>query len=58
MYKNNRRDVGTGVHASLAEVGINCGNVVHSNIVHIMGISKPDLVCEQVLSAWISGPLV
>ncbi len=39
ICENNGRDVGTDVQPRLAEVGINSGNVVHSNVVHTMGIS-------------------
>ena len=55
MCKNNRRDVGIDVQARFAEIGINCGNVVHSNVVHIMGRSQLDHVFGQVFLAWISG---
>ena len=58
MCKNNRGDVGTDVQTRLAEVGMNSGNIVHSNVVHTMGISKPDHVFGQDLLAWIAGALV
>ena len=35
-------DVGTDIQPWLAEVRKNCGNIVYSNVVHTMGISKLD----------------
>ncbi len=58
MCKNNERYVRADVQARLAKIGTNSGNVVHSNVVHTIGISKPDHVFGQVLLAWISGALV
>ena len=58
ICKNNRRDVGTGAQPRLVVVGINSGNVVHSNVVHTMRISEQDPIFEQVLLPCISGALV
>ncbi len=55
---NKGRDVGSDVQLTLVWVGINSGNVVHSNIVHTIGISEADQVFKQVPFAWISGPFV
>ena len=57
LCKNNRRDVATDVHTRLGEVGINSSNIVHNNVVHTMGVSKPDQAFGQVLLAWMSGAL-
>ena len=56
--ENEGRGVGNEVHLRLVWVGINSGNVVHSNVVHTMEIYEPDHVFGQVLLAWISGALV
>ena len=55
---NKRRDVVSDGQPTLACVGINSGNVVHSNIVHTMGISEADQVFRHVPLAWISGPFL
>ena len=55
---NKRRNVDSNVQPTLAWVGINSGNVVHSNVVHTMDISEADQRFKHVPMVWISGPFV
>ena len=43
-WRNKRRDVVSEVQLTLALVGITSGNVVHSNIVHTMDISRTNKI--------------
>ena len=58
-YENKRRDiVNNEVQASLAWVGINSGNVAHSNIVQTIEISGIIQLFKHAPLAGISGPFV
>ena len=55
---NERRDVVNEVQLRLAWDGINSCNVVHSDVVHTMGISGINQVLKHVHLQWFSGPFV
>ena len=58
LCENNRRGLESDEQPGLAEVGINSGNVVHSNVIHTMGIFKHNHILGQVLPASISSQLM